>query len=1043
MFQNIPNKVSFPKLEEEIISFWKSNKSFETSVALRKKAAPYIFYDGPPFATGLPHHGHLLAGTIKDIIPRYQTMRGHYVERRFGWDCHGLPVEMEIQNSLKLSKHKDIENYGVEQFNKQCESIVLRYTSQWRDTVERLGRWIDFDNDYKTMDLPFMESVWWVFKTLFDKGLIYEGYKVVPYSFAAGSILSNFEANLAYQETDDPSIVVRFPIEGSSNLFFLAWTTTPWTLTANLALCLNPENIYVKVLNKQDEKMYWLGENAAKKYFESDTIKVVERKKGKELTHLRYKGVFDYAQKSLPIEKIYRVIADDYVSDEEGTGVVQMAPVFGEDDFRVATLFHIPSYDPVDEDGNFLSDLPLVGGQNIKDADKVIIRDLKQRDLLFHATTIRHSYPFCWRTDKPLIYKAFSSWFVNVEKIKENLIESNEEIHWIPNHIKNGRFGKWLENARDWAISRNRFWGTPIPIWKADDNSVLCIGDIATLEKLSGKKVTDLHKHHIDKLVLEKDGKKYHRVSEVLDCWFESGSMPYAQPHYPFEGKEEFSKRFPADFIAEGLDQTRGWFYTLLVIGCGLFGKSPYRNVIVNGLILAEDGKKMSKRLKNYPEPKEVFDNYGADALRLYLVSSPVIRGETLRFSKRGLENIVKSILIPLWNAFSFFTTYANIDNWTPEKNQPPKEKLDRWIISVFQSLVKNVETAMETYELHKAVPPILSFIDVLTNIYIRRSRRRFWKSEDDADKMAAYSVLYTILSDLSKVIAPFTPFVSEKIYQVLRKKSDPSSIHHCDFPHHKKENIDEKLEAEIEMANTIIFLGRVARTQKKIKIRQPLNKLIVISQKERVEDCILANEAMICEELNVKKVVLEKNQQQYVDTTAKANFKILGKKIGQAVKEVNQLLSKKSPQELMQFEQTGSMKLTLKDGKEVSLSKEDVELRTTEKDGQDLAKSNNIACLIDANIDEKLLLEGIAREFIHGIQQERKEQDLHYTEKIDVAYQSQAIVEKAIEEHSDHISKETLCMKLEKIQNDNNPAKKMDINGHLCKFYLTRKKGK
>ena len=729
--QEISNKIHFPELEKEILQFWRDEQIFQKSIDQRPEDRPFIFYDGPPFATGLPHYGHLLAGTIKDVIPRYKTMRNFRVERRFGWDTHGLPVEYEVEQDLKLNGAEEIREFGVGKFNEACRSIVLRYTVEWEETVDRMARWVDFENDYKTMDRDFMESVWWVFKQLWDKGLIYEGVKVVPYSWRVATPLSNFEANLNYKDTQDPSVTLRFRMLDAENTYALAWTTTPWTLPSNMALCAGPGLEYVRLLHKETGDRYHLVASRVETYFEEGSYEIEERMKGTALKGRPYEPLFDFAKKRKPSDNAWKIYNDEYVSDESGTGLVHLA-CFGEDDVRIFNREGIPIFDPVDEEGNFMQNMEFIAGLNVMEANRPISQKLKEKGLMFRQETVEHSYPFCWRTDTPLIYKPISTWFVKVESFRDRMVEHNRKVHWVPGHIRDGRFGKWLENARDWAISRNRFWGTPLPIWKSEDGDTLCFGSVEELENASGTKVPDLHKQHVDQLVIEHQGKTYRRVTEVLDCWFESGSMPYGQQHYPFENKEVFEANFPANFICEGLDQTRGWFYTLVVIAQALFDKPAFHNCVVNGLILAEDGKKMSKRLKNYPDPTQMLDRYGADAIRLYMLNSPAVRGEDLRFSEKGLVETTRTLLLPLWNALAFLTTYARIDGWEPTSENlelPRNNPLDRWILSKLAGLIDEVRNQMDLYDLNRSVAPFVGFIDLLTNWYIRRSRRRFWKA--------------------------------------------------------------------------------------------------------------------------------------------------------------------------------------------------------------------------------------------------------------------------------------------------------------------------
>jgi isoleucyl-tRNA synthetase len=651
--QAVKPQVSFPELEHQTIKIWDTQDTFKRSISERAGCPRYMFYDGPPFATGTPHYGHLLAGTIKDIVPRYWTMKGYYIDRRFGWDTHGLPIEMLTEKDLNLSGRKQILEYGVDKFNEACRSGVLRYVNEWEKTTKRLGRWIDFKNDYKTMDLKFMDSVWWVFKQLWDSGRVYEGVRVVPYSWRLSTPLSNFEAGNNYKDVQDPAVTIRFKLVDDSNLSILAWTTTPWTLPSNLALCVGPDIDYVEVKTADGERVL-LAKSRLSTYFpKSENIEILRTVKGLDLVGLKYQPLFDFFT-GQETEKCFTVLSDEYVTTEDGTGVVHQAPANGEDDYRIGSANGIPIFNPVDDDGNFYGLDAEFNGMNVKEADKVIIKILKEKGLLFKQETIQHSYPFCERSNTPLIYRAISAWYVRVEDLTEQMVENNSTIHWVPEHIKEGRFGKWLAAARDWNISRNRFWGNPLPIWRCDQCGELeCLGSASELQEKSGQKVTDLHKHHVDPLTWacgkcnNSQGGIMRRVPEVLDCWFESGSMPYAQLHYPFENKEAFESSFPADFIAEGLDQTRGWFYTLMVLSTAIFKKAPFKNVIVNGMILAEDGKKMSKSLKNYPDPQEVMEEFGADALRLYMISSAVVRGESLKFSGAGVKEIVRSVMLP------------------------------------------------------------------------------------------------------------------------------------------------------------------------------------------------------------------------------------------------------------------------------------------------------------------------------------------------------------------------------------------------------------
>ncbi len=735
MYTPVSNKVDFAAMEREVLAFWEQHDTFQKSLAKNRGKRKYVFYDGPPFATGLPHYGHLLAGTIKDIVPRYQTMRGFHVERRFGWDCHGLPIEALAQEALGINGAHEIRAFGVDKFNEQCRAMVLRYVSEWRKTVSRMGRWVDFDHDYKTMDAPFMETIWWVFQQLWKQGRVYKSYRIMPYSWKLNTPLSNFEAGSNYKDVQDPAITCRLRLTQGApaewgETYLLIWTTTPWTLPGNLGVCAGQEIDYLCVRDAKDGICFVLAEARLAAYYKKpEDYTIVARLKGSDLLGWRYTPLFSYFA-SQP--NAFRVLNDAFVTTADGTGLVHLAPAYGEDDFRVCRAAGIDIADPLDDNCCFTAQVSEHAGIFCKDADKEIIRRLKHEGKLVHQTTLVHSYPFCDRTDTPLIYRAIEAWYVKVEDKRDQLVANNDAIHWTPDYVGDKRFGNWLREAKDWNISRNRFWGSCIPVWinENDPQDMICVGSVKELEQLSGQKVTDLHKHFVDPIVIRKDGKTYRRTPEVLDCWFESGSMPYAQQHYPFEHASALDAFFPADFIAEGLDQTRGWFYTLLVLGTLVFDKAPFRNVVVNGMVLAEDGKKMSKRLKNYPDPAHIFDTYGADALRLYLIYSPVVRAENLRFSENGVKQILRDLLIPWWNAYSFFVTYANVDGWLEDALVRPASpnELDRWIVSSLETLIHGVTVAMDDYDLQRSVRPVVLFVEDINYWYIRRSLRRFWK---------------------------------------------------------------------------------------------------------------------------------------------------------------------------------------------------------------------------------------------------------------------------------------------------------------------------
>ena len=1055
MFQPVSNQVSFPKMEEEVLRFWEEDGTFKKSLEQTVGGPEFVFFDGPPFATGLPHYGHLLAGTIKDIIPRYQTMRGRHVVRRFGWDTHGLPIEALAQDALGVSGAHEIEELGVARFNEQCRSMVLRYVGEWRKTVTRMGRWVDFDNDYKTMDFSFMESVWWAFKQLWDQGRIYKSHRIMPYSWKLNTPLSNFEAGSNYKDVQDPAVTVRVralsgPDPAWGETYLLIWTTTPWTLPENLAICAGAAIDYVVVRDLSDpaRPCYVMAKARLDTLFRKPADReIVAEFKGDALKGWTYEPMFPYFAEQRE-KGAFRVLNDDYVTTDDGTGLVHIAPAYGEDDFRVCRANHVDAFaDPLDADCAFTGAVPEYAGRFCKDCDKDIIRRLKAEGKLVHQATITHSYPFCDRTDTPLIYRAIDAWYVRVEDLHERLVANNEPVHWMPPYVGEKRFANWLEGARDWNISRNRFWGSCLPVWINDDDpsDMICVGSAAELEALSGQKVTDLHKHFVDAIVIRKDGHAYHRTPEVLDCWFESGSMPYAQQHYPFEHAADLGKFYPADFIAEGLDQTRGWFYTLMVLGTCLFGQSPYKNVVVNGLILAEDGKKMSKRLKNYPDPAHILDTYGADALRLYMISSPVVRAENLRFSEAGVRQILKDLLIPWWNAYSFFVTYANVDGWHEDDLAVPSSpnELDRWIVSALETLVADVTDAMDRYDLQKSVRPFIDFVDNLTNWYIRRSRRRFWKSQNDADKTHAYRTLRYVLLQLSKVAAPFVPFIAEAIYRNLRAPSMPASVHLCPFPQPNDAARDTALERRMAVAQKAVNLGHALRKQRNLKVRQPLARAVVICAQPGFEADLAPMAPVIAEELNVKTVEFASDESRFVTLSAKANYKTLGPKAGPRMKAVADAIAKLPPADLAKLLAEGSLLLAPADGQPaIPLVPEDVLVQRTENAGLTVASEAALTVALDPALTPALVQEGLARELVSHIQSLRKETGLDVSDRIALAIAADAELLAAASAHRDYIAGETLATALDLrplAPDDAASSACLQINTHPC--LLTLKK--
>lgn len=1030
MYNPVDSKVNFPEEELKILDFWKKNDIFKKSIRQRSEAEDFVFYDGPPFATGLPHFGHFIPSTIKDIIPRYKTMKGMKVERRFGWDCHGLPVENLIEKELGLNSKTDIEKYGVDKFNEKCRESVLRYVNEWKGTISRLGRWVDFDNDYKTMNPDYMESIWWVMKSLWEKGLLYEGHYILPYCPRCSTVLSNHELNLGgYKDVHDPAITIRFKVTKAGpdsndkemengSTYFIAWTTTPWTLPSNLGLTMGPDIDYVKV--KDGDEYYILAEARLGAYYKNqEDLEIVWKKKGRELAGSRYEPLFPYFA-SLAVnedgsEGAFRVFTADFVSTEDGTGIVHTAPGFGEDDNKVFKGTGVPTVCPVDAECKFTGDVPDYKGRFVKECDKDIIERLKQEGKLVKREQILHSYPHCWRCSSPLIYRAVGSWFVAVEKIKPSLLKANSQITWQPAHIKEGRFGKWLEGARDWAISRNRYWGNPLPIWKCPDcGKTICVGSRKELESLSGTYPQDLHKHFVDKITIPCDcGGTMKRIPEVLDCWFESGSMPYAQNHYPFENKEYFEVHYPADFISEGLDQTRGWFYTLTVLAAALFDKPAFKNCIVNGLVLASDGKKMSKSLRNFTDPNEVINKFGSDALRLFLIHSTVVRADDLKYSDEGVREVLKGILIPLWNSYSFYVTYANIDGISPG-NPPenPSNPLDRWILSTAQKLIKDVTAALDAYDLSKAIDPIVSFIDQLNNWYIRRSRRRFWRSENDNDKNEAYASLYTVLKILTKVAAPFIPFVTETIYRNLRLENEPESVHLCDYPVYDSSFRDEEIEFKMDTVQKAVSMGRSLRYQFNLKIRQPLRSVELVTRNPKEKTVLLEMEDSIREELNVKNVVFHDKEDELVEYKAKANFRILGKELGGLMGEAAKKIQNLGQDEIQSILDGGVLSLDV-GGKLVELTGDKIIVDRLEKEHLKVINEGTLTVGLDTQLTKELIQEGQVRDLVRGIQNLRKEKGLDVVDRICLSVSGSPSMKEGFESFTDFIASETLASEI------------------------------
>ncbi|KAL6513666.1 hypothetical protein OROHE_019526 [Orobanche hederae] len=1011
---------SFPSQEEKILSWWDEIDAFKTQLDRTKNYPEYIFYDGPPFATGLPHYGHILAGTIKDIVTRYQSMTGHHVTRRFGWDWHGLPVEHEIVQKLGIKCREDVLKMGIATYNEECRGIVQRYVGEWEKTVVRMGRWIDFRNDYKTMDLNFMETVWWVFAQLFHKGLVYRGFKVMPYSTGCKTPLSNFEANSNYKEVPDPEIMVAFPLcDDADGAPLVAWTTTPWTLPSNLALCVNASFVYVKLPVEKAKKNVADGaennsnskpKSSGGKAKNVETYEILEKFPGKDLVGKKYVPLFDYFKDFSDVA--FKVMADNYVTGDSGTGIVHCAPAFGEDDYRVCLGNGIIIKGEnlvvaVDEDGCFTERIVDFHDRYVKEADKDIIQAVKEKGRLVKTGSFTHNYPFCWRSDTPLIYRAVPSWFVAVEKIKDQLLENNKQAYWVPDFVKEKRFHNWLENARDWAVSRSRFWGTPLPLWISENGEDIVVMDsIEKLEKLSGEKVTDLHRHKIDHITIPSPrGLEFgvlRRVEDVFDCWFESGSMPYAYIHYPFENVELFENNFPGHFVAEGLDQTRGWFYTLMVLSTALFGKSAFRNLICNGLVLAEDGKKMSKRLKNYPPPSQVINDYGADALRLYIINSPVVRAELLRFKKDGVYGVVKDVFLPWYNAYRFLVQNAKrleVEGLVPftPVDQSILEKssnvLDQWINSATQSLVHFVRQEMDAYRLYTVVPYLLKFLDNLTNIYVRFNRKRLKGCTGEEDCRISLSTLYYVLVTALKSMAPFTPFFTEVLYKNLRKVASGSeeSIHYCSFPAVEGKR-GERIEESVNRMMTIIDLARNIRVRHNKPLKTPLKEMVIVHpDADFLDDIANKLREYVLEELNVMSLVPCNDTLKYAMLRAEPDFSMLGKRLGKSMGEVAKAVKAMSTEEILAFEKAGeiTIKTHVLKLSDIKINREFKPPGDAKAEDMDAKGDGDVLVVLDLRGDKSLHEIGVARGIVNRIQKLRKKAALKLSDMVEVFFKS------------------------------------------------------
>ena len=1018
MFKKVSGNVSFVRLEENILDFWKSEKIFEKTLLATKNNKKFVFYEGPPTANGAPGVHHILSRVFKDIFPRYKTMKGYYVARKAGWDTHGLPVEIEVEKKLGINSKKEIEKIGVEKFNRLCRESVIKYEDDWKRMTERIAFWIDLDNAYYTFKNEYIESVWWILKTIWDKKLLYEGHKIVPYCPRCGTALSSHEVAQGYKEVEDHTVIVKFPLQNRDNTYLLVWTTTPWTLISNVACAVNKNESYAEVSSEGER--YILNENLISVVFKDKEFEVIKKFKGEELLGEKYVPVYDYAEGD---KNSFKVINGDFVSTEEGTGIVHIAPAFGEDDMIVGRENGLPVVQMVDEEGNFKENVRNYGKMPIAQANTLIISELKERNLVFKIQKIVHPYPFCWRCDSRLIYYAKKSWYIKTTAIKEDIIKSNNEVSWYPEHIKKGRYGKWLENNVDWAITRERYWGTPLPIWEDKNGHKVCIGSIKELKEkgINVPEDPDLHKPYVDdiKLICEICGEEMKRTSEVIDVWLDSGSMPYAQYHYPFENKELFEENFPADFICEAIDQTRGWFYTLMTISTLLFNKSCFKNVLCLGLINDENGQKMSKSKGNIIKPWDILDKQGADALRWYMFTS-VSPWLPKNFSIKGVDEVIRKFLLTLWNTYSFFIIYANIDNFNPLDHElPVKERfeIDRWIISELNITVGKVNELLDIFNVTDSGRLIGDFVDNLSNWYVRRSRRRFWKGEEDNDKISAYKTLYECLLTLSKLLAPYIPFLSEEIYKNLTGSlgSGFESVHLEKYPESEIENIDNSLSFKMNIARKVVGLGRSVRSKVNIKIRQPLQNAFVFTgnDKEKI-NAVRHFEDIIAEELNVKKISFVENIEDIVSYNIKPNLKQLGSKYGSLVPEIKNALMNENPVQIALKVKNNKNITLFCNSIKIDLLPEEILVEAVDKEGMSVESDSEITVGLEMAISKELQEEGFCRELIHYIQNIRKEADFEIENLIESHISCNEINQTVIEKNIDYIKKETLSLSMD-----------------------------
>ena len=1010
MYKKVSTDMNFVEREKQVEKFWEDNQIFEKSMKVREGNPSYVFYDGPPTANGKPHIGHVETRVIKDMIPRYRTMKGYQVPRKAGWDTHGLPVELEVEKKLGLDGKDQIEKYGVEPFIEQCKESVWKYEGMWEDFSHTVGFWADMKNPYVTYHNDYIESEWWALKEIWKKGLLYEGHKIVPYCPRCGTPLSSHEVAQGYKDVKERSAVVRFKVKGE-DAYILAWTTTPWTLPSNVALCVNPDEDYVKVTSKG--YTYYMAAALVDTVL-GEGAEILEHYQGKDLEFKEYEPLFPYAEKRIGNKKAYYVVCDTYVTLTDGTGVVHIAPAFGEDDSKVGHRYDLPFVQLVNEKGEMTEETPWAG-TFCKKADMAVLQALEDKDLLFDAPLFEHSYPHCWRCDTPLIYYARETWFIRMTAVKEDLIRNNNTINWIPESIGKGRFGDWLENVQDWGLSRNRYWGTPLPVWQCECGHQDCIGSIEELKEKADNCPDDieLHRPYIDAVTIKcpKCGKEMHRVPEVIDCWFDSGSMPFAQHHYPFENKEIFEKQFPAQFISEAVDQTRGWFYSLLAISTLLFNKAPYENVIVLGLVQDENGQKMSKSKGNAVDPFDALQTYGADAIRWYFYTSSAPWLPS-RFAGKTVVEGQRKFMGTLWNTYAFFVLYANIDNFDATKYSLEYDKLavmDKWLLSRLESTVKAVDDNLENYRIPEAAKALQSFVDDMSNWYVRRSRERFWAKGMEQDKINAYMTLYTALVTVAKAAAPMIPFMTEDIYQNLVKSIDasaPESIHLCDFPEVHENWIDPKMEEDMADLLEIVVMGRAARNTANIKNRQPIGTMYVKSEFQLSE----FYKEIIKDELNIKEVVFKDDIADFISYSFKPQMRTVGPKYGKLLNKIKATLSELDGNKAMaELKSTGELKLDI-DGQEIVLLEEDLLIDMAQMEGYVSESDHTITVVLDTNLTPELIEEGFVRELVSKIQTMRKEAGFEVMDKIRVYAKDNDKIVSIMKNHGDEIKSEVLA---------------------------------